>query len=177
MARARLAGRRSDVAALALMPDDSPTRAEGPAGSGRKVVAWSEPLPLDEVKAVGKALGCSVNDVLLACVGRRHRRLPARAAATTRAARRSARWCRSTCARSEKAWQLGNRFGLAPLVLPIGIANPIERVLRGAPRAWTSSRAATSRCWPSRMLGDAGLLVKPVQDAVLGPVRARRPPR
>ena len=28
----------------------------------------------------------------------------------------------------EKAWQLGNRFGLAPLVLPIGIANPIERV-------------------------------------------------
>ena len=26
------------------------------------------------------------------------------------------------------AWQLGNRFGLAPLVLPIGIENPIERV-------------------------------------------------
>ena len=28
----------------------------------------------------------------------------------------------------EQAWQLGNRFGLAPLVLPIGIDNPIERV-------------------------------------------------
>jgi diacylglycerol O-acyltransferase len=28
----------------------------------------------------------------------------------------------------EKAWQLGNRFGLAPLVLPIGIDNPVERV-------------------------------------------------
>ena len=28
----------------------------------------------------------------------------------------------------EKAWQLGNQFGLAPLVLPIGIENPIERV-------------------------------------------------
>ena len=28
----------------------------------------------------------------------------------------------------EKAWQLGNRFGLAPLTLPIGITNPIERV-------------------------------------------------
>jgi hypothetical protein len=28
----------------------------------------------------------------------------------------------------EKAWKLGNRFGLAPLVLPIGIANPVERV-------------------------------------------------
>ena len=28
----------------------------------------------------------------------------------------------------EKAHQLGNRFGLVPLVLPIGIANPVERV-------------------------------------------------
>ena len=28
----------------------------------------------------------------------------------------------------DKAWQLGNRFGLAPLVLPIGIVNPVERV-------------------------------------------------
>ena len=29
----------------------------------------------------------------------------------------------------DQAWQLGNRFGLAPLVLPIGIENPVERVL------------------------------------------------
>jgi hypothetical protein len=28
----------------------------------------------------------------------------------------------------EQAWQLGNRFGLVPLVLPIGIANPVERL-------------------------------------------------
>ena len=28
----------------------------------------------------------------------------------------------------EDAWKLGNRFGLIPLVLPVGIANPIERV-------------------------------------------------
>ena len=28
----------------------------------------------------------------------------------------------------EQAHQLGNRFGLVPLVLPIGIANPVERV-------------------------------------------------
>ena len=32
----------------------------------------------------------------------------------------------------EEAWKLGNRFGLAPLVLPIGIDNPIERVTRCA---------------------------------------------
>ena len=57
----------SDVAALALMADDSPTRLKGKATPGKRV-AWCEPLPLDDVKAVGKALGVSINDVLLACV-------------------------------------------------------------------------------------------------------------
>src|SRR5512146_2724456 len=56
-----------DAAALLLMPDDSPTRLKGRPGRAKRV-AWSKPLPLDEVKAVGKALGCSVNDVLLASV-------------------------------------------------------------------------------------------------------------
>jgi hypothetical protein len=55
-----------DVAALALMADDSPTLLKGKP-SGRKVVAWSEPMPLEAVKSVGKGLGCTVNDVLLAC--------------------------------------------------------------------------------------------------------------
>jgi diacylglycerol O-acyltransferase len=34
----------------------------------------------------------------------------------------------------EQAYKLGNRFGLVPLVLPIGVDNPIERVyeVRGA---------------------------------------------
>jgi hypothetical protein len=57
----------NDVAALALMPDDSPTLLKGKP-KGRKVVAWSEPMPLDDVKTVGKGLGCTVNDVLLSCV-------------------------------------------------------------------------------------------------------------
>ena len=56
-----------DAAALALMADDSPTALKGKP-VGRKVVAWSEPMPLDAVKIVGKALNCSINDVLLACV-------------------------------------------------------------------------------------------------------------
>jgi len=56
----------SDVAAMAMMPDDSPTRLKG-RPVGHKVVAWSEPLSLDLVKAIGKGLNCSVNDVLLAC--------------------------------------------------------------------------------------------------------------
>ncbi|MES2913226.1 MAG: wax ester/triacylglycerol synthase domain-containing protein, partial [Pseudomonadota bacterium] len=57
----------SDTAAMALMPDDSKTRLKGKPG-GAKKVAWCQPIPLDEVKAVGKALNCSINDVLLSCV-------------------------------------------------------------------------------------------------------------
>ena len=56
----------SDLAALALMADDSPTRLKGQP-EGRKLAVWCQPLPLAEVKAVGKALACSVNDVLLSC--------------------------------------------------------------------------------------------------------------
>ena len=57
----------SDTAALVLMADDSPTRLKGTPGHTKRV-AWCPPIPLDEVKAVGKALNCSVNDVLLSCV-------------------------------------------------------------------------------------------------------------
>ena len=45
----------SDAASLALMPDDSPTGLKGVPGT-QKRVAWCPPLPLDEVKAIGKAL-------------------------------------------------------------------------------------------------------------------------
>ena len=65
---ARMGGQlASDLAALALMPDDSPTPLKGQP-VGRKHVAWCQPIPLDEVKAIGKGLNCSVNDVLLSCV-------------------------------------------------------------------------------------------------------------
>ena len=56
-----------DVAAMALMADDSPTLLKGKPSGGKRV-AWGEPIALAEVKAIGKALGGSINDVLLACV-------------------------------------------------------------------------------------------------------------
>ena len=50
--------------ALAL-PDDPPSLLRGPLGVSKRV-AWAEPLDLDEVKAVGRACDCTVNDVLMA---------------------------------------------------------------------------------------------------------------
>ncbi|HRM00501.1 MAG TPA: wax ester/triacylglycerol synthase family O-acyltransferase, partial [Acidovorax sp.] len=116
----------SDAAALALMPDDSPTRLKGRPGSAKRV-AWCPPIPLEEVKAIGKALNCSINDVLLSCVaGAIGGYLRSQGDDPTGQEIRA--MIPVNLRPMEEAWKLGNRFGLVPLVLPIGMANPIERV-------------------------------------------------
>ena len=67
----------------------------------------------------------------------------------------------------DEAWQLGNRFGLAPLVLPIGIENPIERVYAVRARM-TELKTSYQPLLAFAVLAVAGLMVKPVQDAMLG---------
>jgi WS/DGAT/MGAT family acyltransferase len=155
----------SDVAAMAMMPDDSPTLLKGkPVGA--KKVAWGEPIALDQVKAIGKALNCSVNDVLLACV----------AGAIGEYLREQGDDPQGKEIRAmvpvnlrplEKAYQLGNRFGLVPLVLPIGIANPIERVYAVRARM-IELKGSYQPLLAFAVLSVAGLLIKPVQDALLG---------
>lgn len=58
-----------DLAALAWMADDSPTRLKC-RPVGRNVMAWGAHLhwPLGVIKAVDQSLNCSVTDALLACV-------------------------------------------------------------------------------------------------------------
>lgn len=67
----------------------------------------------------------------------------------------------------EQAWKLGNRFGLAPLVLPIGIVNPIERVYAVRQRM-AELKGSYQPLLAFAILSVTGLLVKPAQDAVLG---------
>jgi WS/DGAT/MGAT family acyltransferase len=163
---ARLGGQvASDLAALALMPDDARTSLKAPPAA-TKAVAWCEPISLDEVKAVGKALGCSVNDVLLSCVAG--------------ALGAYLQQCGETVAGKEiramvpvnlrpldQAWKLGNRFGLVPLVLPIGLDNPIERLLAVRARM-QALKGSTQPLLAFGLLAVAGLLVKPAQELVLG---------
>ena len=163
---ARTAGKvLGDVGALALMADDSPTLLKG-RPSGRKHVAWGEPIRLDQVKAIGKALGCSINDVLLACVSGaigdwlrgqgddpEGKEIRAMVPVNLRPL--------------EEAWKLGNRFGLAPLVLPIGIDNPVARVAAVRARM-TELKASYQPLLAFAVLAVAGQMVQPVQDAILG---------
>jgi WS/DGAT/MGAT family acyltransferase len=155
----------SDVGALALMADDSPTLLKGKP-SGRKVVAWSEPLPLDDVKAIGRGLGCSVNDVLLACAaGAFGEYLRGRGQDPEGKAIRA--MVPVNLRPLDQAWKLGNRFGLAPLVLPIGIDNPVERVY-AVHRRMDELKGSYQPLLAFAVLAMSGLFIKPVQDAVLG---------
>lgn len=154
----------SDIAAFALMPDDSHTSLKGKPGK-RKQVAWAELLPLDAVKAVGKGLGASVNDVLLSCVaGALGRYLSERGEDP---AGKEIRVMVPVNLRSqEKAHQLGNQFGLVPLVLPIGIANPVERLYAVKARM-QELKGSFQPVLAFGLLSVAGLLIKPVQHAML----------
>ena len=155
----------SDVAALTLMPDDSPTSLKGKP-IGKKVVAWSEPMSLDVVKTIGKGLGCSINDVLLACVaGAIGAYLRERGEDPTGKEIRA--MVPVNLRPIEEAWKLGNRFGLAPLVLPIGIENPVERVY-AVRRRMNDLKGSYQPLLAFAVLAVAGLLIKPVQDALLG---------
>ncbi len=155
----------ADVAALALMADDSPTRLKG-RPSGRKRVAWGEPIALADVKAIGNALGCSINDVLLASVsGAVGRWLVAQGDDPTGQEIRA--MVPVNLRPLEDAWKLGNRFGLAPLVLPIGIANPVERVYAVHARM-QALKASWQPLLGFAVLAVAGQTPKPVQDFLLG---------
>ncbi|HVE54782.1 MAG TPA: wax ester/triacylglycerol synthase family O-acyltransferase [Ramlibacter sp.] len=160
----------SDAAAMLLMPDDSPTRLKGKPGT-RKQVAWCPPLPLDEVRAIGKALHCSINDVLLSCVsGAIGQYLRAQGDATDGVEIRA--MIPVNLRPMEQAHQLGNRFGLAPLVLPVGIDNPVQRVYE-VRRRMNELKGSTQPLLAFAVLAVAGLLIKPAQDAILNMFRSK----
>lgn len=153
-----------DAAALLLMPDDSRTRLKGKP-CNEKQVAWCPPLPLDEVKAIGKALNCSVNDVLLSCVSGAIGQYLKAQGDDTRGCEIRAMIPVNLRPLSE-AHQLGNRFGLVPLVLPVGVENPIERVYAVRSRM-NALKGSTQPLLAFAVLAVAGLLVKPAQDAIM----------
>ena len=113
--------------ALAL-PDDPPSLLRGRLGASKRV-AWAEPLDLEEVKAVGRACDCTVNDVLMATAAGalRHYMME-------RGDDVDGMTLRATVPVNlrplEHAKKLGNHFGLVFLDLPVGEGNPIRRLER-----------------------------------------------
>jgi diacylglycerol O-acyltransferase / wax synthase len=158
------AGFAQELAYLATMPSDTTTRLKGKTGTV-KCVAWSEPLDLIRVKDVGYVLGCSVNDVLLACVAGAIRSYLVSKGDNVDGAELRA-FVPVNLRPPGKEYKLGNHFGLVGLTLPIGEANPIARVYEVKSRMnalKTGYQAAVSMA----LLGVLGYVPKAVQRQAL----------
>lgn len=126
-----------------LLADDPATRLKRPL-TGVKRVAWGEPLALEEVRTVGRVLGCTINDVLVATLaGALGRYLDAVGERTAGVTIRAAVPVNLRSGDGAPP-DLGNRFGLAFVDLPIGIRHPLQRLyavhgtmqaLKGSPEA------------------------------------------
>lgn len=109
-----------------VLPDDPPTPLRGELGT-RKRVTWAEALALDDVKAVGRACECTVNDVLMAAAaGALRDYLHERGAALDGIELRAT--VPVNLRPLEHARKLGNHFGLVFLGLPVGEDNPLRRL-------------------------------------------------
>jgi WS/DGAT/MGAT family acyltransferase len=111
---------------LVLKPPDTVTRLKGRLGVAKRA-AWSGPIRLDEVKAVGRAVGGTVNDVLLTAVSGGIRRYLLQHGDVADGVEINAMVPVNLRPLSE-ADQLGNRFGLIYLALPVGAEDRAERL-------------------------------------------------
>jgi diacylglycerol O-acyltransferase len=155
----------SDALRIALMTADSSTSLKGVPGVA-KAIAWNEPLSLADVKLVGRALGASVNDVLLSCVSGALRTYLKGRGEDTRGCEIRAMVPVNLRPVSGPI-QLGNRFGLVPLELPVGIANPVER-LQEVHRRMEDLKGGYQAVLAYTLLDVVGRAPRGVQEPVLG---------
>jgi diacylglycerol O-acyltransferase len=111
---------------LVMLPPDPGTVFKGELGR-RKKAAWSETLPLEDFKAIGKAYGATVNDVLVGTTtGALRRYMERRGQPTAGVAIRAS--VPVNLRPLDRAHELGNAFGLVFLTLPVGVADPARRL-------------------------------------------------
>ncbi len=114
------------LAKLLLTRSDAKTVLSAKLGASRRVT-WSERMPLDGIKAIGHATGTTVNDVLTAAMTGALRRYLLRRDSLVEEIRTMVPY-NLRAADEPLPRELGNRFGLVYLTLPVGIADVAERL-------------------------------------------------
>lgn len=113
------------LARLTLMPMDAMTSLKGELSTTKRT-AWSAPVKLDAVRAAARALNATVNDIVVAAV----------AGGLDRYLREQGDWTgddiRATIPvnlrTGRETDELGNRFGLVFLDLPLAAKRPLDRL-------------------------------------------------
>ncbi len=116
----------SVISKILLLPADRKTAFRGDIGV-RKTVAWSNPLPVEDIKSIGKYFNATINDILVSMV--------------TGALRRYLQQCNNLVGDLDirmampinirpldAAIELGNQFSLILASLPVHIDDPVLRI-------------------------------------------------
>jgi WS/DGAT/MGAT family acyltransferase len=147
----------------AALPDPH-TVFKGPLGISKQA-AWSDPIPLDEVKAIGKATGCTVNDVLLTAMsGALRHYLLQRGQAVEGLNIRAV--VPVNLRPLDVFTDLGNKFGLVFLSLPVGIENTRQR-LRELKRRMDALKGTPEAVVAFGVLNMMGMAPTEIQDLVV----------
>ena len=110
---------------VALSPDP-PTTFKGELGV-QKRCAWTRPVPLSDIKMIGRECGGTINDVLLSAVaGAMGRYLQQKGQPVGGLNFRAV--VPVNLRPPDEPLRLGNAFGLVFLSLPVGIRDPLERL-------------------------------------------------
>lgn len=116
------------IARLTLMDGDWPTRFRGELGL-LKAVAWTDPIPLAEVKRIASVTGTTVNDVIVSAIaGGLGAHL--RDDGVDVAGLRVRAMVPVNLRPPDDTGMTGNQFSLVYLELPLGVADPWERLMR-----------------------------------------------
>jgi WS/DGAT/MGAT family acyltransferase len=114
------------VRELMLSPPDTDTALRG-SRSEAKHVAWSGPIPLEDIKITGSRLDCTVNDIMLTAVaGALRRNLQDRGESLVDVRIRALVPISLRPSGTES--ELGNRIGIVLLPMPVDVAGPLNRL-------------------------------------------------
>ncbi len=125
---ARLGGSATKaLGKLLLIGPDRNTVLRGQCGVAKRA-AWSAIIGLEDVKLIGRRMGGTINDVLISAVtGALRRYIEERGGATEGLNIRAI--VPVNLRPPEETEMMGNRFGLVFLSLPVGIRDPIKRLV------------------------------------------------
>jgi diacylglycerol O-acyltransferase len=154
----------ASLSRLALLPSDPPSVFRGELGTVKRA-AWSDPIPLEDVKAVGRALEGTINDVLLAALTGALRRYQEERGGPVEDLRAfipvNLRPLDEPIPR-----ELGNRFGLVFLDLPVKELEPHRR-LRELKQRMDALKRSPEAGLTFGMLGMVGLAPAAVERAAV----------
>jgi hypothetical protein len=154
----------ASFAHLVASPVDPPTPFKGPLGVEKRV-AWTRPFPLDAVKRAARRRDATLNDVLTSCVaGALRRYLAARKANTE--VELHAMVPVNLRSREAALTQLGNRFGLLILALPVREHDPLAR-LEAVRRTMSRVKRSAEALVALGLLGVTGMVPVAVERLIL----------